>query len=92
MSKINIPLDNGYKLVAEQNIDSDFNKEIIIGIRAKDNSYVQDLVIVRPTYTFQKNVVKFDSDRFEMLIFGDEKREDYTNKFEVSLFEDEFEE
>lgn len=88
MKKIVIPLDNGYKLIAEQNSDSEFNKEIFVGIESDTGVYLQDLVIVRPTYHFENNDVKFDSDKFEMLIFGDEKREDYTESVVVPLFED----
>ena len=87
MNKIVIPLGNGYNLVAEQNTDSDFNKEIFIGIN-KGETYFQDLCIVRPTYIFKKNEVLFNDDEFEMLIFGDAGREDYTHKFTVPLYED----
>ena len=88
MNKIVIPLDNGYKLIAEQNIDSEFNKELFVGIETDTGAYHQDLVIVRPTYKFENENVVFDSDKFEMLVFGDEKREDYTNKFTVPLYQE----
>lgn len=88
MNKIVIPLANGYKLVAEQNTDSEYNKEMFIGIETETGVYWQDLAIIRPTYTFDNNNVKFSSDTFEILVFGDEKREDYTDKFTVPLCED----
>ena len=88
MNKIVIPLDNGCKLVAEQNTDSEFDKEIFVGIETESGSYLQDLAIIRPTYTFENESVKFSSDSFEMLIFGNEKVEDYTNKFTVPLYKD----
>lgn len=89
MNKIVIPLDNGFKLVAEQNVNSEFDKEIFIGLETETGAYHQDLAIIRPTYTFENDNVKFNSDMFEMLIFGDEKREDYTNKFTVPLYKPE---
>ena len=88
MNKIEVPLASGYKLIAEQNIDSEFNKEIFIGIETDTGAYIQDLAIIRPTYKYNNNEVVFSSDKFEMLIFGDEKREDFTNKFTVSLYEE----
>ena len=85
MNKITIPLDNGYKLVAEQNSDSEFNKEIFVGIETDTGVYWQDLCIIRPTYKFESERVKFDSDNFEMLIFGNANTEDYTEKYTVPL-------
>ena len=85
MNRIVIPLDNGYKLVAEQNEDSEFDKEVFVGIETELGVYQQDLAIIRPTYTFENDNIKFSSDKFEILVFGDEKREDYTDKFTVPL-------
>ena len=87
MNKIVIPLDNGYKLIAEQNT-GEFDKEFYIGIETESGVYIQDLVIVRPTYSFKDETVKFDSDKFELLVFEDNKTEDYTEKFVVPLVED----
>ena len=88
MNKIVIPLDNGYKLIAEQNVNSEFDKELFVGIETDTGAYHQDLAIIRPTYKFKDEEVVFSSDMFEMLIFGDESREDYTNKFTVPLYKE----
>ncbi len=88
MNKITIPLSNGYRLIAEQNTDSEFDKEIFVGIETETGSYHQDLCIVRPTYTFENENVVFGSDLFEMLVFGEANSEDYTHKFTVSLYEE----
>ena len=87
MNRIVIPLDNGYKLIAEQNT-GEFDKEFYIGVETETGAYIQDLVIVRPTYTFKDESVKFDSDKFEMLVFANSESEDYTNKFVVPLKND----
>ena len=88
MNKIVIPLSNGLRLVAEQNENSEFDKEIFIGIETDTGCYQQDLAIIRPTYTFENDNVKFNSDAFEILVFGDEKQEDSPEKFTVPLYED----
>lgn len=88
MNKITIPLDNGFKLIAEQNTDSEFDKEIFVGIETETGAYHQDLCIIRPTYKFKDDKVKFSSDMFEMLIFGDAEREDFTNQYTVPLYKE----
>ena len=87
MNRIVIPLDNGYKLIAEQNT-GEFDKEFYIGVETETGAYIQDLVIIRPTYTFKDESVKFDSDKFEMLVFANNESEDYTDKFVVPLKND----
>ena len=88
MNKIVIPLANGFKLTAEQNTDSEFDKEVFIGIETDSGAYYQDLAIIRPTYSFEGENVVFDSDKFEILIFGDANSDDYTDKFTVPLHEE----
>ena len=87
MNKISIPLANGCHLVVEQNT-SEFDKEVFIGIDNADGRYIQDLAIVRPTYKCENDNIIFDADKFEILVFGDADREDFTNKFTVPLHQD----
>ena len=88
MNKITIPLSNGYRLIAEQNTDSEFDKEIFIGLETDTGAYYQDLCIIRPTYTFENEQIVFGSNMFEMLIYGDANSEDYTHKFTVPLYKE----
>lgn len=85
MDRIVIPLDNGYKLIAEQNTDSEFAKEIFIGIEAPSGVYWQDLAVVRPSYTFGNNHVVFKSNNFEVLVYGNADQEDYTEQYSIDL-------
>lgn len=87
MDKFVIPLSNGYKLISERNT-GEFDKELYIGIEDPSGVYVQDLAVIRPTYTFKDNDVIFDADKFEILLFGDSELEDYTDKFVVPLHKD----
>ena len=87
MDRFIIPLSNGYNIVSERN-SGEFNKELYVGIEDENGAYIQDLVIVRPTYKFKSDNIVFDSDKFEILVFGDENIEDYTNKFVVPLREE----
>lgn len=87
LNKIIIPLSNNYRLVAEQNT-GEFNKEIIIGIETPSGVYMQDLALIRPTYKCKNDDVIFDSDKYEILVYGDSEIEDYTNKFTVSLHQE----
>ena len=87
MDKIVIPLSNGHKLIAERNT-GEFDKEVYVGIESPDGKYIQDLVIVRPTYHFEEDNVIFGADKFEILLFGDAENEDFTDKFVVPLVKD----
>lgn len=88
MNRFEIPLSNGYRLVSEQNT-GEFDKELYVGIKDPSGTYMQDLVIVRPTYKFKDNSVVFDADKFEVLLFSDADTEDFTDKFVIPLHEDE---
>ena len=89
MDKFSIPLSNGYKLIAERNT-GEFDKEMYVGIETPNGTYLQDLAIIRPTYTFKEDDVVFDADRFEVLVFGDHTVDDFTNKFVIELAKDEW--
>ena len=87
MERFEIPLSNGYRLVSEKN-KGEFDKELYVGIETPDGRYIQDLVVVRPTYKPEGNEIKFDADKFEILVFGDATTEDFTDKYTVPLCED----
>jgi len=87
LNKISIQLSNNYKLIAEQNT-GEFDKELFIGIEDETGRYHQDLVIVRPTYKFENNDVVFGSDKFEILVFGEADKEDFTDKYTVPLYKE----
>ena len=84
MDRIVIPLCNNYKLTVEKNT-GEFDKELYISIEDPSGSYVQDLAIVRPTYKLKDNEVEFDGDKFEILVFGDAEKEEYTDKHTIPL-------
>ena len=87
LNKFSIPLANNYRLIAEQN-SGEFDKEIFVGIEDENGRYVQDLAVIRPTYSCSNENIRFDSDKFEILVFGDSGDEDYTDKFVVPLAEE----
>lgn len=88
MNKIVIPLDNGYKLIAEQNTENEYEKEIFIGLEAPSGVYWQDLAIVRPSYTFENGHVQFKSNQFEVVVYGNSDSDDYTEQYSVMLRKD----
>ena len=88
MNRIVIPLSNEFNLIAEQNTDSEYEKEIFIGIESPSGVYWQDLAIVRPAYTFENNHVNFKSNEFEVLVYGNSDCEDYTEQYSVMLRKD----
>lgn len=87
MDKITVPLSNGYSLIVEKNT-GEFNKEVFVGIEDTTGRYIQDLAIIRPTYTFKNDNVVFGSDEFEVLVFKDSTRDDFTDKFNIDLYQE----
>lgn len=85
-----IPVGNGYYLVAEQNTDPSFSKEIFVGITDGNGVWWQDLAVIRPAYDYgaDNNSLKpvWKSDKFEVLVYSDENNEDYTHDFSVGLY------
>jgi hypothetical protein len=87
--RIEIPLQNGYKLVAEQNTDPNFSHELFVGITDGNGVWWQDLVIVRPAYAVRDNPfhpVEVNEDKFDVMVYSDAYNEDYTDKFQVDLY------
>lgn len=91
--KIVIQLPNGYQLVAERNTDPSYNREIFIGITDGNGVWWQDLAVVRNAYEITDNLkTKWKDDEFEVLVYGKEDDEDYTESFVVGLYHDSEEE
>ena len=84
--KIVIDLHNGTKLVAEEGCDSTFPGEIYIGIMDESEVFWQDLVVVRGKYNNNGIEPRYEDDKFEVLVYTDEKNEDYTKKFEIKRY------
>lgn len=87
-NRIEIELPNGYKLAAEQNTDPQYSREIFIGIINPDGLWHQDLAIVRSSYTYDEDEVIWNDRLFNILIFGVENNEDFTEDLSVVLREE----
>ena len=48
--KIEINLTNGYKLVAKQNTDTEYQNEIFVGVVDPNGVWSQNLAIIRSSY------------------------------------------
>lgn len=87
--KIVIDLPNGYKLVAEQNSDPNFSKEIFVGVIDPNGVWNQDLAIIRPSYKYDGDTPVWSQDKFDILVYADKDNEDFTDDFTVELFQGE---
>ena len=76
-NRIEINLGGGLKLVAERNSNSNYDREIYIGLE-HNGAWMQDLALVRPD--------EHTADSFNVLVWGDADDEDYTNYFEIKRF------
>lgn len=86
-NRIEIELPNGYKLVAEQNTDPQYTREMFVGIVNPNGVWHQDLAIVRSSYHYDGDKVIWDNKKFDVLVYGNEDNEDFTEDFTVGLYE-----
>lgn len=87
-NRIAIKLPNGMKLVAEQNQDPNFDKEIYVGIESQDGVWVQDLAIVRNDYSIGSNEqVVWNPKEMEVCVYADKDSEDYTHIFHIGVID-----
>ena len=90
MNKIVIPLGDGYSLVAEKNIDTDY-KEIFVYLKNEKEGLVhQDLAIVGENYTYDSeegNVVPIHG-QYSVKVYGDPDNEDWTTEFSFGRHEE----
>ena len=86
VSKIDIQLPNGYHLVAEQNSDPKYCNELFIGITDGNGVWWQDLAVVRNAYVYDGDEVVWKDDEFDVLVYGNENDEDFTNEYTVGLY------
>lgn len=89
-NRITIELPKGLKLVAERNIDPEYQNEIYVGIETPDGIWHQDLVVIRNAYSIDDNlIVNWNLGKFEVLVYANKDDVDYTNIFSVELRDDE---
>lgn len=88
-NKIEIPIGNGMKIVAEQNNDPYYDRELYVGIVDADGSWIQDLVCVRNDYRYNEDgELEWKDNSFHVVVWGDERRDDLTDEFDIKLRED----
>ena len=93
-NRIEINIGNGMKIVAEQNPDSTFDREIYIGIENSKGAWIQDLAIVRQDYKYEQaeygeDELKWKDDMMEVLVWGNPNNEDWTNSFQIGVWKEE---
>ena len=96
VQRIKIPVANGNFLVAEQNSDPTYSKEIFIGIQDANGVWIQDLAIVRNAYHYPEREIYdidgpviWETDKFEVLVYGNEASEDWTENYLIPLYKEE---
>jgi hypothetical protein len=82
MNRIEVPLPNGNRIVAELMEGSD---QIAIGIADANDNYLQDLVVVEPAPNECSNI-SVKSDSYNIYVYADENDECYTDKFTVDQY------
>ena len=84
-NRVVIMLPNGCKLVAEQNADPQYSREMFIGIEDAAGAWLQDLAIVRSSYRYDGDKVVWNDEQFDVMVFGEEDEENFTEEFNIQL-------
>lgn len=82
-NRIIIPMPNGDKLIAEQCDGMPYT--IAVGLE-RNGVWIQDLAVIEPVGAEFLE----PTDKYKMLIYGNETQEDYTDYFEVNTISDEY--
>lgn len=85
LQEIKIPLSDNLTLIATTNVFP-FNKEI--NIYLENDSDIQDIVTISPTYTIypSTNTVHYDKDAISVKLFEDETDEDFTQDIDIPVY------
>ena len=87
--RIEIPLANGLKLVAERGANPDYPKEMYIGVEDGSGVWIQDLAIVMDAYRYDADgKVEYTNDSFKLMLFEDSNDEDCTQEIYIRLRDD----
>lgn len=84
-----IKIDLGFAiLVAEKGTDESYH-EIFISLEDKDGVFIQDLAIVGQKYHYTDDAEVVQDKGINVMVYADKDNEDYTNKFEIGIYEEE---
>lgn len=85
--QITIPLGNGRKLIATRNTNPDYKNEIIVSVLDSDDVWLQDLAIIRPSYSIDENLeINWSNDKFDVLVYAANDTEDYPYEFVIPSY------
>ena len=84
-NRIEIPLEDGIILVAEQNTDPNCPRELYVGLE-KDGVWVQDIAFVGQSYQYQEGGKSY-LDELSVLIWQHPEADDYTDSFTIPIDE-----
>ena len=84
-NRIEISLEDGIILVAEQNTDPNYPRELYVGLE-KDGVWVQDIAFVGQSYKYQEGGKSY-LDELSVLIWQHPEADDYTDGFTIPIDE-----
>lgn len=87
-NKIEIPIGDKFIVVEAYKADPEIPTEITTYIRDKDGIILQDICLVREHYDVSSCEIKTDNKSVDCIIWGDSGLEDFTDKIQINLRED----
>ena len=77
-------------LIVEPNVDPTFDKEVSIYLEEKETgTVIQDIAMVRPSYSWENDTPIFDNNNVDVLVYGSVESEDYTDWFKIPVWKEE---
>ncbi|MBQ8248127.1 MAG: hypothetical protein IJZ42_13445 [Lachnospiraceae bacterium] len=84
-----IEIDLGNRtLVAETGYEKDY-KEIYVGLKEKDGTWIQDLAIIGQKYHISDDLTVVQDKGISVKVYADKDKEDYTHDFPIDIWEPE---
>lgn len=81
-----IEIDLGNRtLVAETGYEKDY-KEIYVGLKEKDGTWVQDLAVIGAKYHYDNELHVIQDEGISVKVYADKDNEDYTHDFSVDIW------
>ena len=70
-NRVEIPISGGLKLVAEQNTDPNYSRELYVSIEDSDGAWVQDLVCVQNEYRYKEDgELEYSEDNMRVMVWS----------------------
>lgn len=88
--KIEIPVSKGYKIIAENIVGRQYEKELYVYVVNDKGNFTQDLAVIRPTHHYDAEWNRSWLDDFDVYVYGDPDIRTNTHEFIIKRRREEY--